>query len=245
MSKGNPKYCFHVSGRAFVTVGGKRIYLGTHGTPEGYAKYSKILQALKENDGRFPDGFDINLNDAVLSVSLVTAEFRSYAESRYSDNKNERRRLMLLCDLLDEKFGDVAASEFWPRKLNELRNTFIDRSNARRYVNDQVARTVQIFKHAVSMELIKISQLDKLRTLEPLLRGKTAAKESKRRTPASLESVRAAAGFMSPTSHAIRRVMVSTGMRPFEVISMKPANVNRSGEVWVYVPDNHKTENYG
>ena len=211
MSKGNPKYCFHVSGRAFVTVGGKRIYFGTHGTPESYAKYAKILQALKENDGRFPDGFDINLTDAVLSVSLVTAEFRSCAESRYSDNKNERRRLMLLCDLLDEKFGDVAASGFWPSKLNELRNTFIVRGNARRYVNDQVARTVQIFKHAVSMELIKRSQLDRLKTLEPLRRGKTAAKESKQRTPASLESVRAAVGFISPTSRATRRVMVSTG----------------------------------
>lgn len=36
-----------------------------------------------------------------------------------------------------------------------------------------------------------------------------------------------------------------TGMRPGEAVIMRTCDLDVSGEVWVYIPDRHKTEHHG
>ena len=36
-----------------------------------------------------------------------------------------------------------------------------------------------------------------------------------------------------------------TGARPGEMVIMRPIDIDRSGEVWVYTPLEHKTEHHG
>jgi len=36
-----------------------------------------------------------------------------------------------------------------------------------------------------------------------------------------------------------------TGARPGEVCQIRPIDVDRSGEVWTYRPESHKTEHHG
>jgi integrase len=38
------------------------------------------------------------------------------------------------------------------------------------------------------------------------------------------------------------RIQIGTGMRPKEICMMRPCDIDRSGEVWVYKPSNHKTQ---
>ncbi len=36
-----------------------------------------------------------------------------------------------------------------------------------------------------------------------------------------------------------------TGARPGEIIQMRPMEINRSGDVWLYKPETHKTQHHG
>lgn len=44
---------------------------------------------------------------------------------------------------------------------------------------------------------------------------------------------------------ALNRVHLATGMRPSELCRIRPCDIDRTGEVWVYRPKNHKTANRG
>lgn len=41
------------------------------------------------------------------------------------------------------------------------------------------------------------------------------------------------------------QLQLLTGMRPDEVTIMRPGDIDRSGDIWVYRPHTHKTEHYG
>ena len=41
------------------------------------------------------------------------------------------------------------------------------------------------------------------------------------------------------------RLHLLTGMRPGEVCSMRLCDIDRSGDVWKYSPEGHKTEHHG
>ena len=112
-------------------------------------------------------------------------------------------------------------------------------------MNKYTRQITLIFKHAVSRELIEFEVFARLQTLEPLGRGQTEAKEYRKREPADLEDVRAAAEFLSPPIRAILTLQLNTGMRPSEVFNMRPMDIDRSGEEWFYRPEHHKTEGHG
>jgi len=51
----NPKYRVHVSGHAFVRLGGKDFYLGPHGSPESYSRYHALLAEYNANGRKLPE----------------------------------------------------------------------------------------------------------------------------------------------------------------------------------------------
>jgi hypothetical protein len=46
----------------------------------------------------------------------------------------------------------------------------------------------------------------------------------------------------SPPIAAMLQVQRLTGMRPDEVTIMRPCDLDRAGEVWIYRPESHKLE---
>ena len=50
-----PAYQFHVSGNAKVRLAGKDFYLGSHGSPESYARYHALLAEYNAYGKRIPE----------------------------------------------------------------------------------------------------------------------------------------------------------------------------------------------
>lgn len=48
-----------------------------------------------------------------------------------------------------------------------------------------------------------------------------------------------------PPVAAMIRLQRLTGMRPGEVVIMRPCDIDRSAQTWVYRPGSHKTEHHG
>ncbi len=240
-----PDYRYHISGQAIVTLDGRDYYLGKHGSPRSHAKYLRLLQEYNDNGMKMPEDLDQRLDDAPITVSCLTAEYRQEIDVKYADSAEQRRRFNRLCDLLESECGDLPVDEFGPRRLAAIRQTFIDKGNNRNYVNSQTRSVVTVFRFGVARELISESVLVRLQAIDPLKRGQTTAKEPKRRQPVPLAAVEATARYLSPTLLAMVRIHVATGMRSNEVCSMRSCDIDRSGEEWIYRPEHHKTEYHG
>jgi hypothetical protein len=79
-----PAYCQHKpSGRAYVNIGGRVVYLGLHGTPESHAAYDRVVgewlvagraKPVSPVTGPSPNG---------LTVSALIAAFWEHAKVAY------------------------------------------------------------------------------------------------------------------------------------------------------------------
>jgi integrase len=78
-----------------------------------------------------------------------------------------------------------------------------------------------------------------------LRRGRTGAKEGAGVKPPAADLVDAMLPQLNPTVRAMVELQRLTGMRPGELVIIRPADVDRSGDVWEYRPAEHKTAHAG
>ena len=102
-----------------------------------------------------------------------------------------------------------------------------------------------MFKWGVSRELVPPAVQTALSTVEGLRIGRSAARESKPVAPVPDEVVDATLPYLPPVVAAMVCFERLTGCRPGEVCTIRPCDVERSGEVWQYRPESHKTEHHG
>jgi len=239
-----PSYRYHVSGQAVVTFDAKNYYLGTYDSPESKARYYALLNEYHANGMCIPEQRDSQ--PATITIRVVCAEYREYIKQRYAAAPKEIHRLNSLCSLLELEYGELPATEFGPRRLAEVREILVATGNCRTYVNRLVRCIRAIFRHAISRELCGVDVLVRLETLEPLRAGQTQAPESDPVRLVNLDDVRATAKFLSPMLSAMIRIQASTGMRPSELCSIRPAEIHeRPDGVWMYRPAKHKTSHRG
>lgn len=257
-----PNRRYHISGQSVVTIGGRDIYLGLHDSPESIARYAVLIGVYQSNGLTLPDDFDGSSLDARAAVLLgqlspqavatdqtkqpvlvrhVTAAYREHMAIRYAENTNELKRLTRVCDEIDKHDGNVEATEYGPLRLQQQRQRWVESGKARVYCNRLTNSVKRIWKYAVSQELVPSTCWERLRSVESLRIGQTPAPEKDPVLPANIDHVRATAKHLSPIIRAMVRIQVATGMRPSEVCKMRPCEIDRTGEVWVYRPAKHKT----
>ncbi len=137
------------------------------------------------------------------------------------------------------------AAEFGPLKLREIRDGMVNSGLARSTVKSRVNRIRRAFRWAASFERLPSSVVEGLRTVGGLRRGRTAACEPLPVRPVCLDHVKQTAARLSRQAAAMVWLQWWSGMRPGEVIQLRPPDVDRSGEVWIYRPSHHKTEHHG
>lgn len=196
--------------------------------------------------------------NAPVLVSHVTALYREHLKAKYptkdGEEKNkERYRCEKIADRLDSMFADIPVEQFGPVKLREFRDELVangmsqnkDGSRkkplARKYINRIVNNVIGMFSHAVSGELVDVTKVQQLKTLDTLRNGQTTAPETEKVKPVAIEHVRATATHLSPIIKAMLRIQVATGMRSGELVIMRPCDIDRNGEHWIYTPSKHKT----
>ena len=50
---------------------------------------------------------------------------------------------------------------------------------------------------------------------------------------------------LTETAAAMVKLQLATAMRPSEIFRMRPCDIDRRGENWIYRPESHKTEHHG
>lgn len=239
-----PKYRRHrASGQAIVTIAGKDHYLGKHGSKASRMLYDRLI-AEYLSAHRTPVQY---AEESGITVVEVLAAFWKLAKAYYVKNgkpTSERDAYRVIIQDVRNMYGDTEATEFGPRALKAMRQVWIDRGQKRKTVNQNARKLIRLFRWAGAEELVSHTIAERLSAVAGLRKGRTTACESMPVMPVSLEVIQATLEHLPPVLQAMVQLQLLTGMRPDEVCGLRPMNVSRTGAVWEYRPESHKTEHH-
>jgi hypothetical protein len=203
-----PAYCHAKdTSRAFVTLNGKRKYVGEYGTQASRDEYDRVVgEWIAAGRAALP-AIGENARDAGITVTVLIAGFWDHAQRYYrkpdgtptSEVDNMRQALRPLRRL----YGETSATKFGPLALKALQQHMIKLGWARTFINRQVNRIRMCFKWGVSQELIPSSVYEALRTVSALAAGRSDARESAPVKPVAAEHAAAIFSFLSPQVQAM------------------------------------------
>ena len=125
--------CGHkATGYTYVHINGERRYLGAKfGTQQADVNYNKLITTWLANGRQLPD------DSKELTVMELCAKYIAYADSyyRHKDGTHTSQFLNVKLSLrtLIKLYGDLSVSEFSPKKLKTILNTWVKDGMARAF----------------------------------------------------------------------------------------------------------------
>lgn len=243
-----PSYTLHkASGQGLVRLDGVDHYLGRFGSEESYEKYERAIaewrtrKAEQTAAARLPNQpADISL----LTVNELILRYLQFAQTYYSKAGQPTKELADMKYALRpvrKLYGRSLVREFGPLALKAVRQHMIDVEDlSRGVINNRINRVKRVFKWAVSEELAPAGAYEALRAVVGLRYGRTTARETEPVKPVHQQWVEATLPYLSPQVATMVQVQLLCGMRPCEVTMMRACDIEMTGEVWVYEPEDHK-----
>lgn len=262
-----PKYSLHKGTKqATVSLRGNRVYLGPYGSPESHAKYQELLKQwqAERNKQPQPDPTAKSHEKAArvtpamlrekrrqgspLTVNELVLVYRRHTHEYYRKNGKVTREAETIDEViryLRKHHATTFLGDFGPVALDELRDGMIaDLDWSRKHINKQVGRLIRMFTWAAEKELVEPSIPLALKSLAGLKKGRTKARETAGVSCVDDAIVDATLPHLPEIVGDMVRLQRLTGARPSEVCSLRPCDLDRSDDVWLYVPSEHKTEHH-
>lgn len=262
-----PKYCHHKgTGQATASLFGERIYLGPYGSTRSHSAYQEVLRRWHEKrdappsrtlecelERQLADITPESLRDKRLAGSPITVNelvlvFRRHAREYYRKNGELTREATLIDDvvrILRKHHASDFLDEFGPVALEALREHMIDDLDwSRKHINKQVGRLIRMFKWAAGKELVDPNVPVALKSLTGLKKGRTRARETLGVKCVDDRIVEQTLPKLPEIVADMVRLQRLTGARPGEVCSLRPCDLERTSDVWIYTPSEHKTEHH-
>lgn len=241
-----PKYCrqrSRTADRAYVELGGHRVYLGTYDSPDSREQYRRVLaEWLASGSRRAPSAAPISVVElAARFLEHATTYYRKPDGTQTSEVDNFKQAIRPLRDL----YGRTLAADFGPLTLKVVRADMLRRDWSRSHINKQVGRIKMIFRWGVENEMVPPSVYQGLLAVAGLKRGRTQAREAEPVRPAPDSMIEAVQPHVSRQVWALVQLQLLTGARPGELVDMRPVDIDAAGTVWVYRPEHHKTAHHG
>jgi integrase len=243
-----PTYRHHKArNSAVVTIDGRNHYLGPYGSAESHEKYARLIAEWRLHSNHLLPETGPRRVVSGLSVNELILGYFRHAQSYYvkdgrptSEQDNIRQALRFVRQL----YGASRAIEFGPVALANVRQTMITAGRSRKLINKDVNRVRGMFGWAVEHELLPVETHQALRRLKGLRQGRSEAKEMPPVESVAEESIRAILPHLSPQVAAMVQLQHLCGARPQEVVTIRPCEVDATGDVWLYQPRHHKMEHF-
>jgi integrase len=240
-----PSYSFHKgTGQAFVKLAGKFVYLGLYGTEESQRKYEQVIGEYLSNgrQGR------IEVHEkSDLTVGQLFACYLEHCRDYYQRDGEPTQEYDSHVYLRNkvERIAGLPVNQVTPATIDGLRQKWIKDGNSRKYINKSVGRIVRMYKWGVAKELVGVQVWQRLTAISGLKPGRTKATEPEPIKPADAATFEKACEFMPDEISDMMQIQRLTGARPGEMFIMRPGDIDRSADVWLYKPRSHKTQHHG
>ena len=245
LSKALPKYRKHkATGRAIVTLSGTDHYLGPHGTKASKLEYDRLIGEWLANGRRMPT---VSI-ETPISILELCAEYLRFCKTYYVKRgkpTGEQAGVRAAMRFLRKNYAKTFAQDFGLLALEAVREQMIVAGHSRRYINQNIGRIKRMFRWGVSKELLPVTTYQALQTVAGLKQGKSKAKETAPIPPVDEATVEATIAHSNKRVGDMIRLQWLLGCRPGEIRSMRPQEIDRTKDVWRYVPDSHKMEHKG
>ena len=248
LKNADPRYRLHrASGQAIVTIGGRDHYLGKHGSQESKAKYHRLIGEWNVQ-GRPSTVVDPRQPSIGLTVGELVLRYWKHAEGYFRKNgrpTDECACIKAALRHVTELYHRTPAADFGPLALKAVRQRMIESGNSRGYINLQCQRIKKMFSWGVENELVPATVAHGLREVRGLAAGRSDARETDAVTPVDDQVVDLTIKQLRPVVAAMVQVQRLVGCRPEEICRMRPCDIDRSGDVWIYRPRVHKMMHKG
>lgn len=226
--------------RAFVVINGKRIYLGAHNTPESQERYRSLIAEWLVSGDRAVQPPSVN-----PSVAELADAFDVHARRYYGTDSSEYSHFSTLVTMLVEHYGARFTADFAPPHLKAMQGAMVRRGWCRGNINKQVVRLRHIFKWGVGEGLVPGNVWQGLMAVPGLRRGRSDARQTPPIKPVPQAYIDAIQPFVSRQVWAMIELQLLTAARAGEITSMRPVDLDTTGKVWTYTPQQHKTAHHG
>ena len=175
----------------------------------------------------------------VRNIADLTTDYMVYAREYYRASR-EAQSIQYAITVLADMYPQMAPEDFGAPQLKAVQTHLVKKGLARTTVNRYVSAIRRMFKWAVVEGHVPASVAYGLACLPNLKRGRSKAPEPRQVVPVEQADFEAILPHMPPVVRDMAQVQALTGMRSTEVCNMRPADVDRSEDVWVYRPKQHK-----
>ena len=241
MKKQQPKYALHkATGQARVRIDGKSIYLGEYGSEESRRRYDEVVTDYMKGT--------LNVSFHKLTISQLSIAYVKHAKSYYVKNgriTSEVSNIQVALRPLVKLHGKGLVAEFGPTKLKQVRELMIQNGIVRKSINRGIGRIKRMFRWGVENEMVSTNVLAAINSVPGIRYGRTTAVEADPVKPVPDEHIAATENRVNRFIWGMVQLQLATGMRPGEVRLMRMSDIDMSGEVWEYRPQEHKTEHHG
>jgi integrase len=240
-----PNYRHHkASGQAFVELGGRRFYLGKHNSKASREEYERRIAEYLGNGRKLPP----TRTKTGISCQELAVYFLEWAEEYYVKNGQQTETFdhyRRAVSMWVKHYGNESVNAFTPLSLVFLQKQWIEEDYARLTVNRYVSIIKQAFKHGVKFGWVDAQIHYALQAVDNLKAGRTKAPEYRKIKPVADDVIEKTLPHLSAIVADMVMVQYHGGMRPQDVRNMRSCDIDRSRDVWRYVPHTHKTEHKG
>jgi len=237
-----PTYRHHkASGQAFVELGGRRFYLGKYGSKASREEYERRIAEYLANGRQLPP----TLTKTGITCQELAVRFLEWAEEYFMNQPKSFVHAKKALGFLVTHYGRESADNFSPSSLVFVQKKLVEHGYARLMVNRYVAIIKQAFKHGAKFGWANPQTSYALQVVDNLKKGRTKAHEYRDIQPADHDDIEKALAKLPKRVADMARVQYLCVMRPQDVCNIRLADIDCSGDVWLYRPYTHKTAHLG
>ena len=171
----------------------------------------------------------------VKTVFDLCVLYRNHIKEYYGKS-SEVKNVGYAIAYLEKYCPQLVADDFDSIRLMKIREAMIDDGSCRSTINRRVSMIKRMFKWAVAHRHCSPVVFNLLETVEGLKRGRTKARETEKIKPVAKKDLDAVIPHLSDVIASMVQLQLVTGMRSTELCLMRPCDIDRSEDVWVYHP---------
>jgi integrase len=237
-----PNYRLHkATGQAFVELGGRRFYLGKHGSKSSKEEYERRIAEHLANGRKIPP----TQTKTGISCQELAIHFLEWAEDYYMSQPKSFAHVRKAMEFLVKHYGRESVDKFSPMSLVYLQKKLVEHGYARPMVNRYVGVIKRAFKHGAKFGWAEPNTSYALQVVDNLKKGRTKAHEFRVIKPVDPDVFEKTLAELPKRVADMCRIQRNSTMRPQDVCNLRACDIDRSGDVWIYRPPAHKTAYLG
>ena len=214
-------------------------YLGKYGSDASRREYDRIIAEFVANGRR------THRNPDEIRIDALIAQYLNYIEKEVDFSRSRKASIIRILRRLNTLYGAQPVTSFGSTALKAFRQRLIDEDLGMNSINTYIATIKQVFSWGCEEELVPVDIAGALKMVKQLQEGRTSAKVYAPVERVSDVVVEATVPHLKLCYQDMIKVQRRISGRPQDVLNMRYCDIDRTGDVWVYMPYTHKTKKRG